>query len=87
MSSEPCTVIGMTATELKLLIEARDAAHSGRGRRVRVAAGLSQAELADAVGVSPVAISRWEADGRRPRGHAAVQYALILRELEQAVAA
>jgi transcriptional regulator with XRE-family HTH domain len=76
----------MSNSELVLLMEARDAAQSGRGRRIRLAAGLSQAELAAAVGVSPVAISRWEAGDRRPRGGAAVAYAQLLRELAQEVA-
>lgn len=62
-------------------MEARDLAQSGCGRRIRVASGLSQAEVAAAIGVSPVAISRWEAGERRPRGAGAVAYARLLRDL------
>ena len=67
--------------DLPLLIEARDATRSGRGERLRVAAGLSQGEMAAAIGVTPACISRWEAGDRRPRGAAAVAYAQLLREL------
>jgi transcriptional regulator with XRE-family HTH domain len=76
----------VTSSDLSLLMEARTAAGSGRGRRIRQAAGLSQAELAAVVGVSPVAISRWEAGDRRPHGAAAIAYARLLRELAEQVA-
>jgi transcriptional regulator with XRE-family HTH domain len=64
-----------------LIVEARDAAASGRGRRLRQAAGLSQPELAAAVGVSTPLVSRWEAGARRPRGNSAIRYAQLLRAL------
>jgi DNA-binding transcriptional regulator YiaG len=66
-----------------LIMEARDAASSGKGERLRQAAGLSQGELADAIGVTPACVSRWEAGIRRPRGDAAVRYARALRELAE----
>jgi transcriptional regulator with XRE-family HTH domain len=66
---------------LTLLIEARTLAGSGRGKRLRQAAGLSQAELAAAVGVTNCCISHWENGKRRPRGDAAARYALALRDL------
>jgi transcriptional regulator with XRE-family HTH domain len=77
----------MTGTDLLLLVEARDAARSGRGRTVRLAAGLAQRDIAEAIGVSPVAVSRWEAGDRRPRGEPALRYARLLRELTGAIAA
>jgi transcriptional regulator with XRE-family HTH domain len=77
----------MTATEhenVLLLIEAREAARSGRARRVRVLAGLSQQEVADACGVDSSAVSRWEAGLRTPHGTAALAYARLLRALATA---
>jgi transcriptional regulator with XRE-family HTH domain len=37
-------------------------------RKLRKAKGFTAKDLADAAGVSPSAISRWENDGRVPRG-------------------
>lgn len=54
---------------------------SGEARAVRVAARLSQAEVAAAALVSAAAISRWEAGRRVPQGVAAVRYARVLRVL------
>jgi DNA-binding transcriptional regulator YiaG len=48
-------------------------------RQIREAAGVSQRELARALGVSWTAVQRWEA-GARPRAHVP-QYALALEEL------
>jgi DNA-binding transcriptional regulator YiaG len=71
----------MDSANLSLLIEARDAAKSGRGERLRRAAGLSQGEVAAAIGVSYAAVSRWEQGSRRPRGAPAIAWARLLREL------
>ena len=51
----------MSAEDLQLLIEVRQAIATGRAARVRELAGLSQAEVASLVGVTPAAVSRWEA--------------------------
>lgn len=67
--------------ELTLLLEARAAAASGRGRRLREAAGLTQGELAGLIGIDPSCVSRWEAGLRRPRGGWALRYARALRVL------
>jgi transcriptional regulator with XRE-family HTH domain len=77
----------MTETELLLLIEGRAAVESGRGVRLREAAGLSQAELARLAGVSPAALCRWEAHERIPRGENAIGYAKALRRVAEGVAA
>ena len=69
-----------------LIMEARDAAGSGRGERLRQAAGLSQGELAEAIGVTSACVSRWEAGVRRPRGEAAVRYAQALRAIAERLA-
>ena len=75
------------AVDLALVMEAREAARSGRGERLRTAAGISQGELAAAIGVTPACISRWEAGDRRPRGVAAMAYAQLLRSLAQRMVA
>ena len=77
----------MRASNLNLLIEARAAAGNGRAARIRELAGLSQAEVADLIGVTPAAISRWEAGERRPTGERAVAYGRVLRQIAQGVAA
>lgn len=76
----------MTTEELSLLIEVRDAAQSGRARRLRLAAGLAQADIAGAIGVTPAAVTRWEAGDRRPHGAPAVAYAQLLRHLATEIA-
>lgn len=76
----------MAMGELALIIEARDAARSGRAARLRRAAGVSQSELAAAVGVTPSAISRWESGRRYPRAEAAAAYARALRTLASEIA-
>jgi DNA-binding transcriptional regulator YiaG len=73
----------MKSDELRLIIEARESARSGRGARIRRAAGVSQVELADAIGVHGVSVSRWERGVRCPRGVAAIRYARLLRELSE----
>jgi transcriptional regulator with XRE-family HTH domain len=73
-----------THDELLLLIEAREAARSGRARRVRELAGVTQGALADVCGVDASAVSRWERGLRAPRGPAAVRYAQTLRVLAKA---
>jgi transcriptional regulator with XRE-family HTH domain len=73
-----------TFEQLVLLTEARDAAKSGRGRRIRELARVTQQELGTAVGVDGSAISRWECGTRRPSGEAALLYAKALKTLSQA---
>jgi transcriptional regulator with XRE-family HTH domain len=50
-------------------------------RELREAAGLSQADIAAALGVSPAAVSRWEAGKRAPRGPWADLYRELLQSL------
>jgi DNA-binding transcriptional regulator YiaG len=69
------------ATDLDLLLEARDASRSGRGADIRERAGLTRSELARVVGVTPSAISRWESGRRRPTGTTALRYGRVLRLL------
>lgn len=54
-------------------------------RDIRARAGLSQAQLADAIGVDRVTVSRWEAGTRTPRGRHLTEYLEALNELASAV--
>ena len=49
-------------------------ARSGYAHIVRVEAGLSLDELAQAVGVHPSTVLRWERGERVPRGEKAIAY-------------
>jgi transcriptional regulator with XRE-family HTH domain len=72
----------MTLTqEIHQTVQGREAARGGRGARLRRNAGVTQAELARAIGVHPLTISRWERGQRVPRGPNAVAYARTLEEL------
>lgn len=53
-------------------------------RSIRRQAGLSQADLAAAIGVSPQAVATWEA-GTRPRGAHLTRYLAVLRELREVI--
>lgn len=77
---------GMTKTELDLLIEVRQATASGRAARLRELSGLSQAEIAELVGVTAACVSRWEAGDRRPTGKQALNYGRALRQIAAGVA-
>lgn len=68
-------------TNLVKLATVRAWAKSGKARAVRVAAGLSLREVADAIDVGVSTLHRWETGDRRPRGAAALHYADLLSEL------
>ncbi len=68
-------------SEVKELLEARDAARTGRARRLREASGLSQVEVARLVGVRPSTINRWEAQERVPHGDVAIRWVRVLHDL------
>jgi DNA-binding XRE family transcriptional regulator len=53
-------------------------------RAVRDAAGVSQAQLADELGVHRVTVARWELEERSPRGELRLRYATLLEELQEA---
>jgi len=76
----------LSVEELLLLSEARQLAASGRGRQIRESAGVSQSELAAAIGVTIAGISKWESGQRRPTGPGAIRYAQLLRELTKHLA-
>jgi DNA-binding transcriptional regulator YiaG len=61
------------------LVRIRDLCQSGEARRIRIAAGVSQTEIADDIGdVTPAAVHRWETGGRRPHGKPALRYLELL---------
>ena len=56
-------------------------------RRIREAAGVSQSDVAAALGVSTMTVNRWERGLIRPRGQKAVEYTKLLEALDDAVGA
>ncbi|MFF4393277.1 helix-turn-helix transcriptional regulator [Streptomyces sp. NPDC001552] len=50
-------------------------------RQLRLAAGLTQAEVAEAIGVKRLAIVRWEAGAAQPHRGNRLAYAHFLRRL------
>lgn len=54
-------------------------------RALREQAGLTQQEMADAIGVTRAAISQWEAGTRTPRGPLLDRYVEAIRALREAV--
>ena len=72
----------MTAEDTIALAEARVRAGNGDLAAIRQRARLSQDAIGRAVGVSRVAVCRWESGQRAPSGDAAVRLAKLLRDLE-----
>lgn len=75
----------MTAEHITEASRARRLLDSGDAKSIRVTAGVSLGEAADALGVSPATLWRWENHHRRPRAEAAVRLGLLLRDLEAVV--
>ncbi|MCT2546237.1 helix-turn-helix domain-containing protein [Streptomyces atratus] len=50
---------------------------------LRVTAGLTQAEVADAIGVKRVAVARWEAGLTKPHRGNRLKYAHFLRRIAE----
>ncbi len=74
----------MRTSDLVALAAARRAAADGSAQRLRKAAGLTQREIASAVGVTPAAVGMWERGERVPRGLEALAYARLLAALAAA---
>jgi transcriptional regulator with XRE-family HTH domain len=55
-------------------------------RLLRTRSGLTQAEIANAIGVQRPTVSRWESGLRTPRGRHADAYSQLLRGLAAEVA-
>jgi DNA-binding transcriptional regulator YiaG len=76
------------ATErVELLMWLRQSMKDGRARKIRESAGLSYSEAAGPAGIEVSTLYRWEKGLHRPRGAAAVEYARLLRYLQQRAAA
>lgn len=66
-------------TRLRATLDAKRALPPPAARRaLRLAAGASIADVADAVGVTRQAISYWELGRRTPRGEALRRYVAVL---------
>jgi len=70
-----------------LVAEARRAGADGDGRRLRLAAKLSLAEVGAVCGVTGSAVSLWETGQRRPHGSGAIAWAKLLRSLREVTSA
>lgn len=70
----------MRRPDLALIAETRAHCRSGQARQIRLAAGLTQLEVASALGVTRAAVSQWERGQRVPAEHA-LAYGRLLREL------
>ena len=68
-------------TDVVELATIRRIARNGEARLIRETAGLSPAEVAEAIGASPLTVRRWERGDRAPRGDAGLRYARLLRDL------
>ena len=67
-----------TLEDLKSLSAARRWAKNGTARKVRELSELTQAEIAETVGVDQSAVALWETGQRTPSGDAAKKYADVL---------
>jgi transcriptional regulator with XRE-family HTH domain len=54
-------------------------------RAIRESAGVSQAALAEELGVDRVTVARWEGGTRRPRGELLRQYVELLEAIHDEV--
>jgi DNA-binding XRE family transcriptional regulator len=68
------------------LVRVRRLASSGVAKKRREDAGLSIADIAEAIGVSATTVFRWENSLRRPTGEAALRYGRLLDELREVMA-
>lgn len=73
----------MNARDLKIIAEARAACASGELRRMRRRMGLSQREVAAAIGLDHNAIHRWESNRHMPRTEHALLLGRFLRDLAE----
>ncbi|MFF4356897.1 helix-turn-helix transcriptional regulator [Streptomyces sp. NPDC001604] len=77
----------MTATALRVRARLRlrqDLPDPAERRAIRKAAGLSQGELAEAIGVTRQAVSHWEGGTRTPTGVLLDRYVSAIRTMRGA---
>lgn len=79
-------MLDTTTERVRALLRAPvDLPEPAERRSLREAAGVSQQELADALGVTRAAISHWETGTRSPRGELRRRYVSAIRVLQEAV--
>jgi DNA-binding transcriptional regulator YiaG len=71
----------LTDDDALALVRMRLRVRTGDARQLRVRDALKVAEVAQVVGVSAAAVSRWEHGQRVPGGSAALKYARLLDRL------
>jgi DNA-binding transcriptional regulator YiaG len=65
------------------LAEARRFSATGQGRRLRVAARLSEGDVGRAIGTSHANVSRWENGERQPSSEEGVRWGQFIRSLQR----
>jgi DNA-binding transcriptional regulator YiaG len=76
-----------TPTELLEQMRAAQLPRPRDRRRIREDAGLSQAQVATALNVDPMTVSRWERGVTKPRLEQAIAYRSLLDQLEEVASA
>lgn len=76
----------MAKTPADQLQELRELTSNGTARDIRLAARLSQSDIARSIGVDASTVARWERGERLPRGTAAMSYARLLNRLARPTA-
>lgn len=71
----------MRPADLAAVASIRADLASGRARTVRETSGVSQSEIADALGVSRQSVSYWEAGRSVPVAEHALAYGKLLRQI------
>ena len=71
----------MKPEDLVVLTRTRALTESGLARSIRLGAGLSLTEVAQAVGVSISTVHRWENAERKPTREQAVRYGRLLMDV------
>jgi DNA-binding XRE family transcriptional regulator len=69
--------------DLEAIARIRRLVREGRVRDIRLAAGVTQEEIADVVGCAPSAISQYESGARMPSGEFALRYAAAIETLSR----
>ncbi len=72
----------LTLEELELLVKTRKRIASGEAKNIRLAVGLSEADIARACGVTASGVNRWEHGHRYPRADDALRYGRVLDLLD-----
>lgn len=72
-------------TEAERLVTLRRWTTNGKARELRLAAKLSQADIARTVETDQTAVGRWERGERLPRGAAAMRYLNLLESVAAAM--